>query len=238
MAQPLALRPLRSGLAAVTAVLLLLFSHHAFADDTTDRIQELKMEILTIAFQAQGKGYDSDDNSADVRKQLDPLVDELVSLAPKRTEKEKLVDVIGTWYQVWADGPAGPSGQGALADSVWQVVFPEGYYWNVAHDQYGQAKSMGYLRGKFTVNDDSLAIEFTKSVFDPKGWSFAEPTRLAMLAEFGAYDAYPTPYPPDTSPIGKKGTLANVFVDEDIRICRGGGGDFGNNTYLYILERD
>lgn len=215
---------------------LLLVTPPAKADDTSERIQELKAEILEAAFAAQGE-YDSDDNSVEVRQKLDPLVDELISLVPARTEQQKLIDVIGTWYQVWADGPGGPPGQGALGDSIWQIVFPEGYYWNVARNRNGDAQSMGYLRGKFTVNESSLGIEFTKAVFNPQ-WSFAEPTRLAMLAEFGAFDANPTPYPPGTSPIGKKGNLANVFVDEDLRICRGGGGDFGDKTYLYVLERD
>ncbi|MDG0817755.1 PAP/fibrillin family protein [Bdellovibrio svalbardensis] len=221
------------------AALVLIFSFSVAqvqADDTYDRIQELKYEILEISFNAQGE-YDSDDNNLEVRQRLDPLVEELISLAPPRSEQQKLVDVIGTWYQVWADGPGGPPGQGARGDSIWQVVFPEGYYWNVARNQYGPVQNMGYLRGKFSVNTDSLAIEFTKAVFNPQ-WSFAEPTRLAMLAEFGAFDANPTPFPPGTSPIGKKGYLANVYVDEDIRICRGGGTDFGDNTYLYILERD
>ncbi|HWU42928.1 MAG TPA: PAP/fibrillin family protein [Bdellovibrio sp.] len=223
-------------LAVILSLSLTFSSQLGLADDNSARIQELKEQILDIAFAAQGQQFDSDDNNPTVHEQLDPLVDELVSLAPVRTEKEKLVDVIGSWYQVWSDGPAGPSGQGALADSVWQIVFPEGYYWNVARSQYGDAKSMGYLRGTFAVNDDSLAIEFTKAVSNPD-WSFAEPTRLAMLAEYGAF-TMPTPFPPGTSPVGKKATLANVYVDEDIRICRGGGGDFGNNTYLYILERD
>ncbi len=223
-------------LMAALAATFFLISPLAKADDNSQRIQELKYEILDTAFTAQGD-YDSDDNSVDVRQKLDPLVDELISLAPQRSEQQKLIDVIGTWYQVWSDGPAGPQGQGALADSIWQVVFPEGYYWNVAREQTGTTQSMGYLRGKFTLNDTSFAIEFTKAVFNPQ-WSFAEPTRLAMLAEFGAFDANPTPFPPGTSPVGKKGTLANVYVDEDIRICREGGGDFGNNTYLYIFERD
>ncbi|HEX7673496.1 MAG TPA: PAP/fibrillin family protein [Bdellovibrio sp.] len=224
-------------LMAAFATALILFIPLAHADDTADQIQQLKYEILQIAFDAQGT-YDSDDNNPEVRQKLDPLVDQLVALAPKRTEQQKLVDVIGTWYQVWADGPGGQPGQGALADSIWQVVFPEGYYWNVARDQYGQIKNMGYLRGKFTVGDNALSIEFTKAVTNPT-WSFAEPTRQAMLAEFGTYDGNPTTFPPGTSPVGKKGTLANVYVDEDIRIVRGGGGDFGvDNAYLYILERD
>ncbi|QDK37159.1 PAP/fibrillin family protein [Bdellovibrio sp. NC01] len=220
--------------AAALSMAVFLVSPLLRADDTADRIKELKYEILQIAFDAQGE-FDTDDNSVEVRQKLDPLVDELASLVPARTEQEKLIDVIGTWYQVWADGPGGQPGMGARADSIWQVVFPEGYYWNVARDQYGEAKNMGYLRGKFTVGDNALNIEFTKAVTNPD-WSYSEPTRLAMLAEFGAFDKNPAP--PEQSPIGKKGILQNVYVDEDIRIVRGGGGDFGNNTYLYILERD
>lgn len=223
-------------IAAIMTPLFLISSPLYAADDSTERIQELKKEILDIAFTAQGT-YDSDDNDPEVRERLDPLVDELVSLAPVKTEFEKLADVIGTWYQVWSDGPSGNPGAGALADSIWQVVFPEGYYWNVSRSQNGTFQSMGYLRGIFAVNANNLTIEFTKSVFSPQ-WSFAEPTRQAMLAEFGSFDTHPTPYPPNTSPLGKKGYLANVYVDEDLRICRGGGADFGSGTYLYILERD
>ena len=201
------------------------------ASVTRDRIEDLIIQIEDIAYNAQGV-YDSDDNDPAVRAKLDPLVDELVSLVPKRTEAEKLPDVLGVWYQVWSDGPGAPKGQGALADSIYQVVFPEGYYWNIGRDQFGQTKSMGFLRGKFTVADDALQIEFTKAVTNPE-WLFSSPISLAMKAELGVFNDSP----PGTAPIGKKGFLQNVYVDEYIRICRGGGDEFGG-TYLYILERD
>lgn len=220
------------------ALFFLLFAVQAKADDNSKRIQELKYTILDTAFSAQGT-YDGDDNSLEVRQKLDPLIDELISLAPPRTEQQKLIDVIGTWYQVWSDSPiTSPTGTGALGDSIWQIVFPEGYYWNVLRNKNGAEESMHYLRGQFTTNDSSWGFTLNKAVFNPQ-WSFSEPTRLAMLAEFGAFDANPIPYPPETTPIGKTGTLANVYVDEDIRICRSTGGtDPSTGVSLYIYERD
>lgn len=203
--------------------------------DPKSDVDTLKTQILKIAQAAQGQ-YDSDDNDPAVRAQLDPLVDQLIASVPSRTEEEKLVDVVGTWQQVWSDGPGGPPGQGPLAKDVFQVVFPDKYYWNVARNQVGTVQTMGFLRGKFDINSDSLQIEFTKSVFDP-GWQPAgtDVATLGMRAEVGAYDG--NPQPPGTSPIGKKGYLANVYVDQDMRICRGGGEEFGG-TYLYVLTRN
>ncbi|QLY26628.1 PAP/fibrillin family protein [Bdellovibrio sp. KM01] len=206
---------------------------HALAGGSRDRVTELKQQILEISHAAQGE-YDGDDNSAEVRAQLDPLVTELVSLVPARTETEKLPQVVGSWQQVWSDGPGGGvPGAGALANAVFQVVFPDGYYWNVAKNKFAGIEAMGFLRGKFAIDTDKLNIEFTKSVGSPK-WVAAgtESYLLAMRAEVGTYDKIPTP-----GPIGKKGFLANTYVDEDIRICTGGGDDFGTGTYLYVLER-
>ncbi|MNJ93236.1 PAP_fibrillin [compost metagenome] len=213
-----------------------LMSGNSWADpNKKDAVEDLKTQILQIASAAQGE-YDSDDNDPAVRAQLDPLVDQLVALVPARTEAEKFVDVVGAWQQVWADGPGGPPGMGPLAADVFQVVFPDKYYWNVAKNKVRDIMTMGFLRGKFDVEADSLKIEFTKAVFDP-GWVApgTDVNTLAMRAEVGAYDG--NPQTPGTSPIGKKGFLANVYVDEDMRICRGGGEEFGG-TYLYILTRN
>ncbi|WP_413560657.1 PAP/fibrillin family protein [Bdellovibrio sp. HCB209] len=214
--------------------LTMIFTSNAYAGGSRDRIEELKQQILEISRNAQGE-YDGDDNDPAVRAELDPLVDELVSLVPVRSETEKLPQVVGSWQQVWSDGPGGgPAGSGgALAAAVFQVVFPDGYYWNVAKNTIAGVNSMGFLRGKFAIDTDKLNIEFTKSVGSP-GWvsEGTESYMLAMRAEVGAYDIVPTP-----GPIGKKGFLANTYVDEDIRICRGGGDDFGTGTYLYVLVR-
>ncbi|WP_413294601.1 PAP/fibrillin family protein [Bdellovibrio sp. HCB185ZH] len=219
--------------AMMVMALTLGITSQAFAGGSRDRVAELKQQILEISHAAQGE-YDGDDNSADVRAQLDPLVAELVSLVPARTETEKLPQVVGSWQQVWADGPGGGiPGAGALANAVFQVVFPDGYYWNVAKNKIAGVEAMGFLRGKFAIDTDKLNIEFTKSVGSPN-WVAAgrESYLLAMRAEVGSYDKIPTP-----GPIGKKGFLANTYVDEDIRICTGGGADFGTGTYLYVLER-
>ncbi|WP_413586945.1 PAP/fibrillin family protein [Bdellovibrio sp. HCB274] len=214
---------------------VLLISVNGYAGGSRDRVSELKELILEIANNARGE-FDNEDNSAEARAALDPLVDELVSLVPQKTETKKLPLVVGSWKQVWSDGPGGgpPGSGGTLADSVFQVVFPDGYYWNIGKNQVGETKSMGYLRGKFTIDVNKLDIEFTKSVGSPGcAPDDTESYLLAMQAETGAFDSMPTP-----GPIGKKGFLANTYVDEDLRICRGGGDDFGTGTYLYILERE
>ncbi|WP_413580923.1 PAP/fibrillin family protein [Bdellovibrio sp. HCB288] len=225
---------MRHFLPAILMTLSFGYTSTTLAQDDKDRIAELKQQILDISRTAQGE-YDGDDNDPTVRAKLDPLVNELVTLVPARTETEKLSQVVGAWQQVWADGPGGgpPGSGGALGSAVFQVVFPDGYYWNVAKNRIAGAESMGFLRGKFEIDVGKLNIEFTKSVGAP-GWvaTGTESYMLAMRAEVGEYDAVPTP-----GPIGKKGFLANTYVDEDIRICTGGGDDFGPGTYLYVLER-
>lgn len=197
------------------------------------RVQQLKQQILQITLNAEAKTR----NVAQVRKTLDPLIAELVSLVPSRTEGEKLVQVIGAWQQVWTDGVEifqGPQpGRFDLSD-VFQVVFPNGYYYNIARYQRPGIDWTVFIRGSFVVQPESLNVTFTKYVYG-NGWLFTGSDLLyqALRAEAGAFDAQP--FNPPNNPVGlPQLPLSNIYVDNDFRLLQAGSGP---RSSLFVLVR-
>lgn len=227
-------RPIGVSRTAIIAALGLAQALPAFASAPDTRIAELKKEILAVGDEARSRAVsDSDDNDPAVRAKLDPLVAELVSLAPKRPEFEKLVDSLGAWKSVWSDLP----GTNAFADAVYQVVFPGGYYYNISKEpgDNGQERT-GYLRGTYVLREKDLGINFTKAVLAPgfpaKGTDLAT---LAMKAEIGLYDEAPDPE--GQKGLGRPGNLITEYVDGDFRVVRGSAEQNQVFNSLFILRR-
>jgi hypothetical protein len=93
-------------------------------------VQKLKNEIIRISRQ-----HTTDvDTVTAVRRKLNPLIEALVESVPSRTETEKLPQTVGAWQQIWTDGVqifVGPApGQYDLSE-IFQVVAPDGYYYNI-----------------------------------------------------------------------------------------------------------
>lgn len=200
----------------------------------SQRIAELKWQILRISEQASRKVlYDNEDNDPAVRARLDPLVQELVSLAPARTQREKLVDVVGAWKSVWSDlsyfGPFAPR-----ADSIYQVVFPSGYYYNLSTYDGATGPSTSVIKGTFVVAEPALQIEFVKTTRFPEELPRgADLATVAMRAELGAYDFE---IDPNNAPgLGFRTTFQQEYVDEDLRI--GTGPVMNGFNTLFILRR-
>lgn len=203
-------------------------------DDRSKRIAELKRQILHISEQASRKvTYDNEDNDPAVRARLNPLIQELLSLAPRRTQQETLADVVGVWKSVWSDltyfGPFAPR-----ADAMYQVVFPTGYYYNLSTYDGAAGSFTSVIKGTFVVAEPTLQIEFVKTTrfpeVLPRG---ADLATLAMQAELGVYDAE---VDPNNAPgLGFRSTFRQEYVDEDLRI--GTGPVFNGFNTLFILRR-
>jgi len=198
------------------------------------RIRELKKEILRIAEQASGKVvYDNEDNDPRVRARLMPLVQELISLAPARTQQQLLPDVVGVWKSVWSDltyySPSVP-----LANGMYQVVFPNGFYYNLSAYDGPQGTYMGVLRGTFVVAEPALQIQFVKATRTPEVMPRgADVATLAMRAELGVYDVE---VDPNNAPaIGFRTDFRQEYVDEELRI--GTGSVSSGFDTLFILRR-
>ena len=106
------------------------------------------------------------DNLASVHNQLQPLVDELIKLAPRRTETQKLPEVVGSWKNVWSDLNISPN---TNLSQVYQVVFADGFYYNISRERSAEGDRTSFLRGAFADNTDYLDIQFTRQFFIT-GW--------------------------------------------------------------------
>lgn len=191
-----------------------------------DRIDELKSEIISIARDNQLR----QDNLAEVRAELQPLVDELVSLVPARTEAEKKDQVVGSWRSLWSDMPFGPFVDYA---NVYQAVYADGFYYNISRVVPPAGGAMtGYLRGAFADAGDRYRIEFTRNIA-VGGWlATGTDLSLAGLAvESGDVTGRDVP-----GPVGVQGDLQNTYVDCELRIVTGkSDGDAADS--LFVLER-
>lgn len=189
-----------------------------------DRAAFYKEKIRTIA-----KANQSNPNRLIIRNILDPMVNSLIELKESQREDQKVDLVAGTWKSLWSDQEFG---KGTDYSQVYQVVNPDGYYYNISKVQTEGGASTAYLRGQFDSLGSYLAIEFTANSIQP-GFPAAG-TDLVELAEgVESGDTQTTPIP---GPIGVTGVLMNIYVDADLRIV------YGNSVVdtrprLFILER-
>jgi hypothetical protein len=198
-------------------------------------VQKLKADIIAVARQ-----HSTDTESgAEVRRILDPLIAELVASAPERTERQKLPDTVGAWQQIWTDGVqifVGPApGHFDLAE-IFQVVAPDGYYYNIGRYVRPGGDWTVFLRGEYSVEADSLSVSFTKYVYG-EGWLYADSDFLLQTfrAEAGAFDGQLFNPPPSANPIGAPQlSLANIYVDDSLRILKAGSGE---GSSIFVLVR-
>ncbi len=221
---------------------LALAAQPAFATATTEqqhpvdrnqvRAKLLKAAILKVSERAQGT-CDQDDNSPAVAAVLNRLTDRLVDATAARTETEKLPQVTGGWKQVWSNLEGGAP-VCTPADQIYQVVSPDGFYWNIATAaRPGAPLSQGFLRGEFEVAPDFLRVEFTQQAVSPVvAPAGTDLVGLAGQAEAGAFIPLPT-----GPPVGVRGELQNTYVDDDLRIVRGRDDRPGSTDSIFVLVR-
>lgn len=192
----------------------------------------LKKAILKVAQRAQGE-CDDQDNDPRVRQALDSLTERLLALTPARSAAEKLPQVLGVWKQVWSDAPF-TSIPGACfdADEIYQVVFEDGFYYNIAEVAFPDQTSVGFTRGEYTARDSSLSVRFTRSisVFGVIE-DFPDLTEASLRVESGEIT------PDFTRPTADEDlTLVNVYVDDRLRIVADNQ-DLSESESIFILER-
>ncbi len=193
--------------------------------DPASRMEQLKQSILSIA----SANTSRTDNYPEVRNQLQPLVNELLALAPDLLEAEKLPQVVGGWRNLWSDMPFGP---GVDPTQVYQAVSSAGYYYNISRVVTNQGDFTGFLRGAYSDQGCFLNIEFTANSI--RADFFAAGTHLLALAE--AFEAQTIPATSIPGPIGVKGVLVNAYVDRDLRIVTGNSSSDADMS-IFILER-
>ncbi len=204
-------------------------------DDNQAAIIEMRDNILAAA-EAARTACDHDDNTAEIRASLNTMVEELVALAPQRTESEKASEVAGGWLQIWSDNPFTTVDNICFdTDHIYQIVSLDGYYYNISQvDAFGS--SLGYfIRGIYESQEDALPVEFTDAYFSMAPLvSGTDLLDLVQTAENG--EIVPAQIPP-TPVVGITGTLGNIYVDEELRIITDGSSAVANSSDLYIMRR-
>jgi hypothetical protein len=197
------------------------------------QIAELKEQILSIARANNGRR----DNLPEVRAQLDPLVAQLASTRAPVTAEQDLPVTVGAWKEIWSDDvEPEPPGFVLDRDTVYQIVTPFGYFYNVAERVSPQGqRATGLLRGQYSSMDEYLGIEFT-----------AVGVRFAPLGDAVLYDLalgfengtepYLVPPGDNAPPVGARGRIRNLYIDQEIRIATGRNLADGRDD-LYVLVR-
>ncbi|MCA2962133.1 MAG: hypothetical protein IOD12_17920 [Silvanigrellales bacterium] len=206
--------------------------------------EELKEQILAIA---RANQLDTRAELPETRAALEPLVQRLVTLAGRDDVLTQLAKVEGAWYELWSDDrePEKP-GSKLRRDTVYQVVTNAGFFYNIGTSEVeipGGPKlaNTGFLRGVYTLNykKNGLEIEFVKAGFVdgflPSGSNLVD-TIYAAETDSSYLKKFPFPMQAPRGPIGQRGFLTNVYVDENVRIARGEAYLDGIQD-LYVLEK-
>ena len=204
-------------------------------------VAAIKADILKLSQSYIGQG----DPDFSRQRALDVLVAELLAVAPQPPVKARLDLLAGPWYQVWGPYDYRSDDRGTVdpkitVDEIYQVVFREGYYYNV-NPVRGKDR-IALLRGEYKLvpgYPDMLAVRFTRFPGN-KGRPEDIPLwELAALAEAGKL--------PDKTTIVPGfivrwffggGALREVYTDADMRITYGGDSvDDRTDEHIYIMTR-
>jgi PAP_fibrillin len=229
----------------VYACLSLAIAGPAYAKDRQMpqvRAEKLKADILQLATSFQGQG----DPDRSKQQQLERMVDQLVKLRPQKPVAERLSLLEGAWKQVWGpyDYRSNKRGVDPALDveRIYQVVSRDGYYYNVNPDPRHDQPRIGLLRGEYVLAPDepsSLHVRFTR--FDqlkgcpPQGLSYIDLPKRMEQGEL-SQTSWLVPSFVVRWFFGK-GTLREVYTDQDMRITYGSSQKDPENNAIYILKR-
>ena len=213
----------------LTASLLMAsFAHGSNIESMS--FQELKDEIIKIA----ADNTERLDNFAEVRSQLQPLVEELANRGNQSVE-ERVEGKIGSWQQLWTDDSddTRPNNFFSTLDRsrTFQIIDADGFFYNVSEIKTRVGlKATAFLRGTYEKQGDGIRIKFTN--LDLKALGTKNITETVYKLEeneekfFSAtrFSKYPR------GPVGAEGYIDTVYVDDEMRV------DFGYNTADEILD--
>ena len=207
-------------------------------------VADLKKEIITLAKSFEGQG-DPDYSKQDALK---VLVEKLLVASPQPPVKERLKLLYGPWKQVW--GPYDYRGDERGVDptiepkEIYQVVFENGYYFNVGPDYKGGDKSqerIGLLRGEYKLdpeNQNLLRVQFTRLTELKK-----RPTELPLFEIPALSEARKLADERVKLPgflvrlFFGGGALREVYTDADLHILYGSNGSDFKKEFIYIMTK-
>lgn len=206
----------------------------------TRSVTAIKADILRLSQSYLGQG----DPDFARQRALDALVVELRAVNPQPPVKARLKLLEGPWHQIWGPYDYRNDDRGVdpkiTADEIYQVVFRNGFYYNVNPIQ-GKDK-VALLRGEYQLvpgHPDMLKVRFTNYPGNrgrPEGLAL---WALPALAETGQLPAKTTIVPTIIVRLFfGGGYLREVYTDEDMRITYGGNHvDDRADEFIYIMMR-
>ena len=208
----------------------LLLSFSTFAQSC---VQILKSDIMTLAKTYEGQ----EDRDGSKQKALEVLVEELEQLIEPLTIEEKAQKIIGEWRQVFgpysekADGTITP---GMVTEHIYQTIFPNNIYYNVALTKLAGLRSVVLLKGKYDILPQAIKAEFTKQSLLLRNIPLEGFSKLPAKLEAG--DLRVVNLPDRLPPVGLGGELLEVYADDELRILRGTSPSY-TKTALLIMEK-
>ena len=216
------------------------------ATEEAEAVEQVKQQIFDLAESFKGQG----DEDFSKQRQLEALVEELLRLAPQPPVVERLETLYGTWQQVWGPYEYGSgSGRGvdpaSDPDRIYQVVFPGGFYYNVAprdRRETGPTREIVLLRGVYEPipeAPDLLRVRFTAYPSTEVPSSSEAIWRLAARAEADTLDNRSAVVPRFIVRLFfGGGALREAYTDDTLRITFGAGSaEDRSEESIYIMRR-
>ena len=209
----------------------LLLSFSALAEDV--RVTELKNDIMKLAREYKGKP----DPDGQLQKVLEAKVEDLEKILPYSSMHERARKIAGAWKQVF--GPYSPKADGKVPfgtdpDNIFQIIFPNGFFYNVALSKASNLKAVFLLKGEYKVTDEAIEARFLRNSLMVKNVPDSGLELLPLRLENG--DIKVLHLPKRVPPVGQTGELIEVYADDEIRILRGKSPSF-IKTALLIMEK-
>lgn len=220
-------------LKVLTLSVATLAATQAFASSLVaeERLAELKSQIIAIATTNQ----EDLTNLANVRAQLDPLVAELAGLQSLSAE-ESLERKVGSWQQLWTDDADDLKSNNLFVTvdrkQTFQVVRNDGIFYNVSVIKLPLGlRFSAFLEGAYAPAGDVLSLEFKSLRLRIGGLGDVTGTvEKAVNNELIGLVPFPGGAKRPNGPVGVKGEIKTVFIDEDLRV------DYGKNLDDGILD--
>jgi hypothetical protein len=217
----------------------------ATSDSNSAALGSVKIRLLALASSYSGLG------DADFSKQrsLELIVDELLKINPQPPVRERIGLIAGPWKQVW--GPYNYRGSERTVDpeigtnEIYQVVFPQGYYYNVTplYKQGNKTQErIALLRGEYAFDEtqsDVLLVRFTRYPgLRKRPTSGPALFELPKLVESGEIKSDLNIVPTwIVRTFFGGGALKEVYTDTDMRILYGANSNKFERPALYVMTR-
>ena len=216
------------------------FSKEGYALVQAERVAELKASIISFSKLATELASEDETKIPGLRLYMSSLIEQLKKVAPAKSFDERKQLSLGAWQEVWSDARnPNPPGQKILRPNVFQVLYSDGVGFNfgvrsiaLPSGEVVIATSVIELSFEKDAVKDELNVTFQKTFTKAGDLSKESIAQLAQDIKDGKRaDVVQDPerrFP--RGPVGAKGPLDLVYVDDEIRISQGA------NPYSKVVD--